>query len=482
MASNVGNLSDAAWLGLLTKDPKSARFRERWMRDRVIESSPRMFAGDLLHQAERDPARFAALAMNVPNDVPPAYWSSFLHCLRLTSPPDNSQSDWEAATDEQCRSVLEHIGYHCDREVAIPFCICVAARPRCGRSPTILAALCRYATEHPDPEFDGCFMPDNNKDRLDTEAINTVRACAAGTISSVLFEDKNLLAPMVPTLRLLVTDKVACVRAATIAALIPVLNDNRDLAVGLFLQATADTDEEVLRTRYARKFIGYAISTHVDQLRPMIQRMVLSLEPQVSEDGAAWATIAYLFAGSCKDEFEQCVAGTPSQRKGVAHALASNLDDERVASRCSELLPPYFDDVDREVRNTASLARHRDVDLAIDANVGALQKFCLSQALVDDPRSALWMLEALTVDLRTVAEPIFSACDTLTTHAAKNPSGDRWDLGSALESLSTMLLRLYGHTSDADRDLRRKCLDRWDAILRNSRWLTTKVLQSLDES
>ena len=60
-------------------------------------------------------------------------------------------------------------------------------------------------------------------------------------------------------------------------------------------------------------------------------------------------------------------------------------------------------------------------------------------------------------------------------------SGDQWNVGSVVESLSNLLLRLYGQTHEADRVLRRKCLDRWDAMLRNNQWLPTRTLQGLDE-
>src|SRR5262249_38263641 len=158
VASRVASLSDAAWLKLLSKDPTSKRFRERWFRDHVLESSPEMFARDLWHQAEREPARFARLALTLPRDVPPVYWGSLLRALRLTQPSDDKETGWEPASEDECKAVLERVGYLADREVGVAFCNLVAMRPQSARSPTILQALCRYATEHPDPEYDGCVL------------------------------------------------------------------------------------------------------------------------------------------------------------------------------------------------------------------------------------------------------------------------------------------------------------------------------------
>lgn len=238
-------------------------------------------------------------------------------------------------------------------------------------------------------------------------------------------------------------------------------------------------DVEVLRTRYARNFLGYSLSSHLNQLEPLICRMALSPATGISEDGAAWATFAYLYAERCKETFESCMKGSPSQRKGMAQMVANHFEDDRVAKKCSELLPGFFDDQDRDVRNAASIVRHRDVDWS--KHVDILQKFFRSRAFLDDARSALWMMEHFTVDLRGLAEPILLACDTLTNGMKESSSGDRWDVVSAVESLSNLLLRLYGQTEEADRMLRRKCLDRWDAMLRNNQWLPEKVLRGLDE-
>jgi hypothetical protein len=119
VSSRGARLSDEAWLQLISRNPKSERFRQRWFRDHVLESSREMFARDLWQQAEREPGRFAALALKVPNDVPGVYWGSLLRASRLTRAPDEKLTDWEPASDEQCRAVLERVGYHMDREVGL---------------------------------------------------------------------------------------------------------------------------------------------------------------------------------------------------------------------------------------------------------------------------------------------------------------------------------------------------------------------------
>lgn len=306
-----------------------------------------------------------------------------------------------------------------------------------------------------------------------------MRGCAAGAIASLLYEDKALLSHVEPAISSLVSDEVACVRAAAIGAIVPVLNIDRDRAVELFLRAISGTTEQVLRTRHAQRFIGYTLSSHLSELRPALCSMIGSSDMDVAEDGATWVTLAYLFKGECQNEFEQCSAGSPRQRKGVANALASNIDDERVAAMCSELLPAFFNDEDREVRNAASVVRHRDLNWT--KTTGILETFFRSRVFRDDPRGALWILESLTVDLRSLSESIFVACDSQTEAAAQDRENQSWDVSSAFDTLATMLLRLYGHTDHKDRELRRKCLDRWDAILRTSRWLPTSFLHEIDQ-
>lgn len=480
VSSRAARLSDAAWLQLITKDPDSRGFRERWFPDHMLESSPDMFGRDLWHQAERQPARFAALALKLPQGIPAVYWGSLLRALRLTQPPDEKLTDWEPATEEQCRAVLDRVGYHPDREVGVAFCNLVAMRPKCGPSPSTLQALCRYATEHPDPQHDGCVLPKDSKERLDTEAINTVRACAAGAIATLLFEDIGLLKTFEPAIRRLMADDVACVRAAAIAALLAILNMDRELAVDLFLRAVSTTDQQVLRTRHARGFIGHVLPSHLSRVKELISGMASSPLADVAEDGAAWTTTVYLFKGECKPVFEQCARGVPAQRKGVAETLVHHVHDDRVAAKCSELLPQFFDDPESDVRGAASTVVRRGIDWSKKTNIDVLRSFLSSRAFLDQPRTALWMLEKFTGDLRLLSEPIFAACDSAANLAAESGSKTGWELSATFETLSVLLLRLYGQ-AQSDPALREKCLDRWDAILRSGSWVTSRVFQHLDE-
>jgi hypothetical protein len=354
-------------------------------------------------------------------------------------------------------------------------------RPSCGTTPTIVEALRRYATQHPDPEHDGCLLQDDCKDRLDTEAINTVRGWAAEAIASVLFEKPALLTDFESAIVRLVVDRVACIRTAAIAALRPILNVNRDRAVDLFLQSVSNTTERVLQTRNVRRFLRQIITSHGVQLNELISRMASSTLPDVAEAGAVWATLTRLLTGACGVTFEQCLAGSGAQRRGVAQALAHNLDDERIAPKCRELLPQFFEDEDRKVRDAAAIVVRRDTDWSNKTNAELLHKHFSSRAFLDAPRTALWWLESFGGDLVPLAEPIFAACENATQGMAERLSDGGPDFTSALEKLSVLLLRLYGQTRETDSIIRRRCLDSWDSILQRSGWLSPTILQNLDE-
>lgn len=326
ISSHPERLSDNAWLQLMSSMKCEPRFEHaRWFDGHVLESSPEQFSHDLRRQAEREPQRFAALALRVPLDALPCYWAALLDALRLTKPPDQAPDSWQPASHAQCHAVLGRVRYQEHREIALSFCRCIDERPDCGWPLEIVQTLCRYAGDHPDPGDDGQVMPADAEDRLDIEAINTVRGRAAEAISALLFEDRSLFSSLQPSLERLIRDPVASIRVAALAAILPVLKIDPNQAVEWFLRACEGTSDEVLASRNAREFLRYTIRSHGSRLEETFDRMIKSSLPVVTEEGAAWTTIAWLYAGRRASEFKACVSGSPAHRKGVAQVLSGHL-------------------------------------------------------------------------------------------------------------------------------------------------------------
>lgn len=473
-------LSDGAWLRLMqSKMPNAGIASRRYYRDHVIESSHEEFSRDFSAQAARQPRRFAALVHRIPPKANPSYLAALLDALRLTQPPSQTAEDWQSATDTQRCDVLRHIGYNGNAEIAMAYCRCVAAHADVRWPEEIVGTVARIAREHPDPREDGQVVPNETEDRLEIEAINTARACAAATLEAILFRSPTLLPHLRPTIEHLIRDQVSAVRVAAIGTLHPVLNIDRNQAVAWFLDACTGAQDEVLASRSARQFLAYAIQSHGPQLDSIFDRMLRSTNPSIAAEGAAWVTVIWLHSNQRGEEYVACAAGATSLRRAVAEILSHHVSDERVRLKCNGALPQFFSDPDRKARDASVSFLRSHLDWSQEGTICMAHQYVKSQSFLDDPTRLLWELEGYRGDLIPLAQLLFVACDRLT-----DPENNEQIRGWAhdVEKLFHLLLRLYGaaQPGKAGALLRKECLDRWDSILRIRGFTLSTILVALD--
>jgi hypothetical protein len=409
----------------------------------------------------------------------PVYWSALLHPLALMKPPQEAPSGWQPATDAQCREVLRRVGFPHDPDVAMAFARCVAARREYPWPDDIVSVACRIASEHPHPEADYAAIGGDADDRLDGEAINAARGCAAEALATVVFQRQAISPQIESAIEHLVADPVPGVRVAAIAAVTPALDFDRDQAVAWFLRACDGTPDQVMASHNAQRLMSYAISTHTHLFHAMLDRMHRSARASVAEAGAQWTTLVWLFDGSRESCFLECVAGSVAQRKGAADVLARHACDERVAAKCLAWLPRLLDDSERDVRAPATGFLRTAPDITAAKAVVVLRAFVASKAFLAEPHYLVWELERHHGDLRPLAHVIFDACERLTDKTFQEGRADRRD---ALGDLAVFLLRLYGQLEPPhdDPELRRECLDRWDGILRHANYIPAQAASFLD--
>jgi hypothetical protein len=318
-------------------------------------------------------------------------------------------------------------------------------------------------------------------DRLNFEAINTARGCAAEALATVLFQRRAISPEVLSAIEHLVTDPVPAIRVAAIGALIPVLNIDRDQAVAWVLTACDGTLDQVLASHNAQRFMSYAISTHTHQFDDILDRMHRSGRAAVAEAGAQWTTLVWLYTGGRESRFHECVLGSVAHRKGVADVLARHVYDETAASKCQEWLPRFLDDDESDVRTRATGFLRTEPSLSAENVVDLLRAFVASKAFRAEPHYLVWELERHNGDLRPLANVIFKACDRLTEKTAA-PMERQASPTDALGDLSAFLLRLYGQLEPPNDDphLRKECLDRWDSILRHSNYIPAQAATFLE--
>ena len=326
-------VTDQQWIEIVKGDwNKQGNWRGRG--GIVREASHEQFSRAMGDQAEREPRRFADLALKLPSGSGDAYLSSILWSLQKQQPPKNKDrkdlEGWERPTHGQAIAVLRHVGFRTVGDFGRGFCNIVSSYDDVKWPDDILENLKQYALDHPDPH-EGSYAISSTKDvegerisvpDYDGCAINSVRPLAARAIGHILYDNHNLFSEFESTVNLMVADSSPFVRIGSISACLPILNFDRDKAVGLFITGCNFEDAKhrsgILGSHNTNTFLRYALHSHSEELAPVILAMKNSSQPKLQMTGAQWIVSEWLRYGGFKKEVSNCVNGNVEQRKGTA--------------------------------------------------------------------------------------------------------------------------------------------------------------------
>ena len=210
------------------------------------------------------------------------------------------------------------------------------------------------ATEHPDSAIENWEeqvtggQPYHRRDIL-SHGINTTRGRAAEAIRTLIIADGSHVARSRATIDRLVVDPSLAVRACVASTLLATAHYNAQLALERFLTLVV-ADDRLLATPYVEQFIYHSLREHFLLLRPLIEWMLRSTNPDVSHTGASLASLAALCHTTAVDLADAAMHGHASQRRGVAEVAAANIARTQCRAWCEPRLLQLFNDNDLEVR------------------------------------------------------------------------------------------------------------------------------------
>ena len=131
----------------------------------------------------------------------------------------------------------------------------------------------------------------------------------------------------------------------------------------------------------------------LSELRPIIERMLSSSEPDVCEAGARLACIGALRDESAEDLATEALSGDVRCRVGAAKVASANIADSEHRVRCEAMLALLFADVDVDVRReAASCFRYLSAEV-LGGYDDLIAAFCDSPAFKDAHFQLLHALE-----------------------------------------------------------------------------------------
>ena len=420
-----------------------------------ITGGARQLAQVLEERAKEEPERFARLSLRFSADTNPVYL-------------------------ERALSALAEAPIACDLKLQVCFKAFGESRGPCGRSITdvlgniedplpndAVQMLHQLATEHEDPDSEvwqedaGGGQPYYGDD-IYTNGINTTRGRAAGAIQKLIFNDVVSTKRLRPTLDRMIRDRSAAVLSCVAGTLRAVAY--HDPALGMSLFRNMDLSEDrLLATPHVRGFIHGHLRDGFAELRPIVEHMLQSSEPEVCEAGARFACIAYLIHERAADLVDEALRGDARRRFGVAQVAAANIAASECRAWCEATLAELFDDDDSEVRRKAASCFHQLQDEALDTYGDLIGTFCDSRAFQE---GSFWILHTLEASLGRLPGMTCEVCEKFLDRFADEARDIRTRRAGDTRTVAKLVFRTYQQHQDDEWTFRslnlidRLCLER----------------------
>ncbi len=447
-------MTDDQWISAMRKYDGSTDF---------FQGGPRELSGLLTDFAGKDPDRFASLAMRMPDDLHPHYFSAILDglCSRFTQGEEEKraeQQEIEATPTETFLKIIDRLHSLPDKTGGSSILHCIQVLSDRSLPPRILEIVSYYATSDPDPERDIWQTKANNGNCYYSgdpyeHGIHCIRGRAAQTIASLLYGDQSRLDALRPALESLSNDPVVSVRTCAVDAFLPLLNFNRDLAVDLFLEACGRS-EAICTTEPFRRFVRYAKHTHYTQLRELLQFALHSKNTEAVENAALQITLAELEDVDVGCDAADIRTGSETMRKAAARVYAGNLLHETVGNRCAERLQEFFDDDAKSIQQEVSRAFFKIPGERLLQLKDFISRFIESKAFENGAYALLHILEESNVELPEIICP---AADRILEFVGQEGTNIAYRESIVAQIISKLIVRQYQQTGDEK--VKTRCLD-----------------------
>ncbi len=375
-------MTDGQWLNAIRKYRSEDRM---FLSGDALKGGAEELAQVLGERVKEEPERFARLSLHFPADANPVY----LECILLALREAQIASDIKLRV---CRKAFVESHGPCGRWITDVLGSIGDPLPDDD-----VQMLHRLATEHEDPgseawkEEAGGEKPHYGGD-IHFNGINTTRGRAADAIRDLILSDATYIERFRPTLDRMIRDRSAAVLSCVAGTLGAVASHDPALGMSLFLSMNLSEDR-LLATRHVSDFIRMRLHENFPELRPIIERMLRSSEPEVCETGAHLAGIAVLGHESAADLVGEALRGTARHRLGVAQVASANIADPEWRSWCEATLAVLFDDADDKVRGEAASCFHQLRSETLDTYGDLIATFRNSRAFRENSFSTLHTLE-----------------------------------------------------------------------------------------
>ena len=380
--SAAEKMTDDQWLRAIVKYRSGDRMH--FSKDGVTGGA-RQLARVLENRVEAEPERFARLSLRFPEGTNPVYVEMTLAGLKGAS----AASELKV---QVCRKAFGGSCGHYGKSIAD-----VLGSIEDSLPDDAIEMLHWLATEHDDPatELWQVDAPGGGKyyrGDIHTAGINSTRGRAAIAVWDLIFRDAVYVERFRPTLDRLVRDQSASVLSCVAGTLRAVAYHDSALGMLLFRRMNLSEDR-LLAARHVYRFILDRLRDSFAELRPIVERMLRSSEPEVREAGARLASLALLMGQNAADLVREALRSGARYRLGVAQVASANIAIPECRRWSEEMLTELFNDDDAAVRGEVASCFRQLKDDDLDTYGDLIGAFCDSRAFQEGSSTVLRTLE-----------------------------------------------------------------------------------------
>ena len=461
------------WLQIMQNKKLQTRKHVRWReeKDGFVESSLEMYASDFQSVVSREPNEMIRLVLDNKDSIPACYVHSMFSGAAFSEKKDTiSQETWEEMF--KC--------FPCDMESqrATYFCIIIEKADIYEWSTDVLNQLNKIAINYNGIESQKQHFGEMDSEGLFSKALNLLRGEAARAIGHLLWEKKELIDTFKETIETLSSDKNPAVQMASMFALWPTYNIERNWAAEKILELY-EMDIRMAAFRGSRNMFFLLYPKFIDRVLNVVQQCFDSKDKSLIELGGMSICEFYMLHDEFSSFFSDFEEFSELQTQAILKMAVIYLDKEdyrekakAVIIKCKNTNHDVEFPLSRMFFDNLVDAR-QDSEFLIEIMNGKVNRK-LVHAFVD-------FLEGNACSVKDYADVIITLCKSVlnleTEEIAKN-----WGIEN---NISKLIIALYDECANAknqrDKTIAEKCLDLWDIMFEKQIGQTRRLSRELME-
>ncbi len=349
--------------------------------------------------AQKDPSRFAAIALRLPTKTHPDFFAELLRTFKEAPLEDFIKL-------ELCAKAFGEYRDTCGREIAD-----LLGSVKSGLPDKSLEQLQWLALESPEPPFGvDDVVPEGQRDPLAdpfNRGLNLTRGRAVLAIGNLIQTDAAYISRFDLTLEKLTVDKSTAVQACSAFVWRVIAISDYQYAYEMFTKSRTVVPS-LPRTHYGYDLVHAGLRDYFTLVRPLVEEMMASTESEDVKAASQLACIAALRHPEAHEIAIKAVTGDEEQRHAAARVAATNVGVGEFRLWCEKQLYIFFDDPDETVRRTAADCFRAIGDQPLDAFSELIESFCRSQAY---ETNSFALINALDESVELLPGIVCMACE-----------------------------------------------------------------------